>query len=216
MGCSGHNPPNYYHNAGPWSPIYPVSYSIAKPTAGSLIQSAKWAEVVNTINSERARRGNAAMGNPVYGGKKITASDINSLSAHINYYWSDGIYSSSTTIYASHLNYVIDKVVYCGTVCVCNCNYCTCNCNYCTCNCNYSCTCNCNYSDIRLKTNIKFLRKENDINVYSFNYVWDLETTCVGVIAQELLGTEYKHSVILNENGFYSVDYSQLPINLEK
>lgn len=116
-----------------------------------------------------------------------------------------------TVISSSHIQQLVDKINYAGTFCVCNCNYCTCNCNYCTCNCNYSCTCNCNYSDIRLKTNIKFIKKINGVNKYSWNYIWDLETTYYGVIAQELLGTKFKKALRIDKNGYYMVNYDDLP-----
>lgn len=117
-------------------------------------------------------------------------------------------------IYAEEINAMIDKVNGAAGVCVCNCDYCTCNCNYCTCNCNYSCTCNCNYSDERLKDNIKFLRIENGLNVYSFTYLWDSAKTFVGVMAQELLGTKYESALTKDNNGYYMVDYAKLPVKM--
>lgn len=96
-------------------------------------------------------------------------------------------------------------------VCTCDCNYCTCDCNYCTCNCNYSCTCNCNYSDMRLKKDIKFVKVENGLNIYSFKYFWSKREQ-VGVMAQEILNTKYSNAVLRDEDGYYMVDYSKLPI----
>lgn len=124
--------------------VNPVTYNISDVATGSIIYASKWTEIYNTINSERARRGAAAIANPGFSGV-IEANDLNTLSNGINYYWSDGIVSAGTGITAQQINYLIDKVQYCGSICVCDCAYCTCNCNYCTCNCNYSCTCNCNY-----------------------------------------------------------------------
>jgi hypothetical protein len=67
-------------------------------------------------------------------------------------------------------------------------------------------------SDIRLKTNIKFLNKINGLNVYQYNYIWDLKTTHKGIIAQEILNSEYSKAVsIHNITGYYLVDYSKLP-----
>jgi hypothetical protein len=37
-----------------------------------------------------------------------------------------------------------------------------------------------------------------------------------GVMAQDLLETDMAKAVITNDNGYYSIDYNQLDINLEK
>lgn len=66
------------------------------------------------------------------------------------------------------------------------------------------------FSDIRLKTNIKFIGTIDTINIYEYNYLWE-PTRHKGVMAQELLGTKYSDSVIEDESGFYRVDYSKLP-----
>jgi hypothetical protein len=117
---------------------------------------------------------------------------------------------------AADINVLIGAINSAGQVCTCNCNYCTCNCNYCTCNCNYSCTCNCNYgSDIRLKENIKFIKVENNLNIYSWNYIKDKSTRYRGVMAQELEGTEYECALGKDLDGYYFVNYSKLPINFE-
>ena len=97
------------------------------------------------------------------------------------------------------------------STCTCNCNYCTCDCNYCTCDCNYSCTCNCNYSDMRLKKDIRFKEVKNGLNIYSFKYVWS-GVLQVGVMAQEILTTDYSEAVSVDNNGYYMVDYDKLPI----
>jgi len=127
-----------------------------------------------------------------------------------------GTHVAENTITASGINALITKVKDAGAVCLCNCNYCTCNCNYCTCNCNYACTCNCNYSDRRLKTLIKLLRSVEEINVYSFSYLWDTTKTYIGVLAQELLGTKYESALTKDSVGYYVVDYSKLPIKMLK
>jgi hypothetical protein len=190
-----------------------VSYPINDVAPNTIIGSAKWTELFNNINAERARRGHGAIGNPGFSGT-IQASDLNALSGGINYYWSDGIVGTTQKVTAADINTVIDKIQHCGTICVCNCNYCTCNCNYCTCNCNYSCTCNCNYSDERLKTNIKFIEVQAGLKIYTWNYTWDLSTTHRGVIAQELIGTRYASALSKDKNGFYMVDYNKLPISI--
>ena len=128
-----------------------------------------------------------------------------------------GSVTQNTRIYAADINNLLTELNTAATVCICNCNYCTCNCNYCTCNCNYACTCNCNYSsDERLKENIKLIDTKEDLNVYSFTYLWDKSKTFVGVMAQELLGTRYSSAIGTDTNGYYYVDYSQLPIEFKE
>jgi hypothetical protein len=190
-----------------------ASYPINDVATGALIGSAKWTELLNNINAERARRGHGGIGNPGFSGI-IQASDLNTLIGGINYYWTDGAVGTTQQVTATDINAVIDKIQACGAVCVCNCNYCTCNCNYCTCNCNYSCTCNCNYSDERLKMNIKFVEVQAGLKIYTWNYKWDLSTTHKGVIAQELIGTRYESALSKDKNGFYMVNYNKLPISI--
>ena len=125
-------------------------------------------------------------------------------------------FSTGNRIYAADINNLINAINSAGAVCMCNCNYCTCNCNYCTCNCNYSCTCNCNYSDSRLKENIKLVDTKDNLNVYSYTYLWDKTKTYIGVMAQELVGTRYESALGKDTNGYYFVDYSQLPVNFEE
>ncbi len=55
---------------------------------------------------------------------------------------------------------------------------------------------------------------QNGIKIYAWNYKWDLETTHKGVIAQNLLGTKYESALSKDNNGFYMVDYSKLPIKI--
>ena len=93
-------------------------------------------------------------------------------------------------------------------------------------------------SDLRLKTNIQWIRKDakTGLNIYSFNYIDDMNiegrsalsnatddvenTTCAtetGVMAQEVLTTaegKYQRAVILDEDGYYSVDYELLGLEL--
>jgi hypothetical protein len=68
-------------------------------------------------------------------------------------------------------------------------------------------------SDRRLKRNITFLETRNGINIYSFQYLWRDEYF-VGVMAQDLLGTEHE-SAVVESNGRYTVDYSQLGFNMQ-
>jgi hypothetical protein len=68
-------------------------------------------------------------------------------------------------------------------------------------------------SDSRLKRNISFLETRNGIKLYSFQYLWSDEYF-VGVMAQDLLGTEHE-SAVMERNGYYTVDYSQLGFNMQ-
>ena len=72
-------------------------------------------------------------------------------------------------------------------------------------------------SDVNLKTNIKLIGKsESGINIYSFNYINDLETTYQGVMAQELVGTEFENALGIDERGFYYVDYTKIDVEFKK
>jgi hypothetical protein len=72
-------------------------------------------------------------------------------------------------------------------------------------------------SDRRLKNVIKKIgTSENGINIYLFTYTFDPSTIYQGVMAQELLGTQYESSVHIDKNGLYSVDYSQLDVEFKK
>jgi hypothetical protein len=70
-------------------------------------------------------------------------------------------------------------------------------------------------SDIRLKTNIKHLGKENGHNVYSWDWneagkrITDPKQPTVGVMAQELQET-HPHLVERGDDGYLRVDYSGL------
>lgn len=193
-----------------------VTYSVADVSIGNIIDNAKWSEMFTAVNSERTRRSYANISDPGFTGT-IQASDLNALKDGINnagYTSGFSGVSVATTITASHINQMIDKIQAAGAVCLCDCNYCTCNCNYCTCDCNYSCTCNCNYSDERLKSNIKFVGIEHGIRMYSWNYKWESKTY-IGVIAQELVGTKFENALCKDANGYLMVDYSKLPVKLK-
>lgn len=94
-------------------------------------------------------------------------------------------------------------------------------CNYCNKN-NLGCpACNawisgyvCN-SDCRLKENIVLVGKsQNGINIYQFNYIGE-EGLYEGVLAQELLDTEYQIAVLVGDDGMYKVDYSKLDVEFK-
>ena len=71
-------------------------------------------------------------------------------------------------------------------------------------------------SDIRLKENIIYLRKSIlGIPIYKFNYKGKPETY-TGTMAQDLLKLGFNNAVIKNPNGYYSVDYSLIDINMKQ
>ena len=65
-------------------------------------------------------------------------------------------------------------------------------------------------SDIRLKENIVKTGEIEGINIYTYNYLGD-SVLHRGVMAQELLGTNFADAVEMEADGFYAVDYSLLP-----
>jgi hypothetical protein len=219
---------------------YKVNYSLPTVTAGtSIIGSSIFTSLVGTVNAERQRRGNQStaiatpqsvpnhndwnnIANALTGitGLTLTTTHSGSAPSYSNQSPPTASPFAATAknakIYASDLNNLITALVNAGQVCMCDCNYCTCNCNYCTCNCDYSCTCNCNYSDARLKTDIRYLRTENDIKIYSFRYLWDDKTLYEGAMAQDLVNSKYSNSVSRDDRGYFVVDYSKLPIKMQE
>lgn len=126
---------------------------------GNNITHSKFQEIVNNLNTERARRGKGAIDAVSAVGNKINASEINYIKAYISdcvaTSWPQATGVGDIISYASilQLQTAIDNIraiclCQCNYACTCQCNYgCTCYCNYgCTCQCNYGCTCNCNYS----------------------------------------------------------------------
>ena len=72
-----------------------------------------------------------------------------------------------------------------------------------------------NASDIRLKRDIVLLgQTEQGIKLYSFKYLWS-DQVYVGVMAQDLLeNPKWQDAVITNPNGYYSVIYSKLGLEM--
>jgi len=71
-------------------------------------------------------------------------------------------------------------------------------------------------SDIRLKENIVLVGKsESGINIYQYNYKNDIKLY-EGVIAQELIGTEFESALSIEEDGMYSVNYKTLDVEFKK
>jgi hypothetical protein len=66
------------------------------------------------------------------------------------------------------------------------------------------------FSDVRLKNDIELLGAYSDVNIYRYKYVWDKDTTYVGVMAQELLESKYRDVVELDSTGYYKVNYAKL------
>ena len=73
--------------------------------------------------------------------------------------------------------------------------------------------------DKRLKKNIQFVGKSsNGHNIYNFEYIDNLylpRGIFQGVIAQEIINT-VPDAVILDNNGYYRVDYSKLDVKFKK
>jgi hypothetical protein len=71
-------------------------------------------------------------------------------------------------------------------------------------------------SDISFKENLNLIGKSPfGINIYQFNYIGE-EGLYEGIIAQELIGTEYESALSLNNDGKYLVDYNQIDVEFKK
>jgi len=71
-------------------------------------------------------------------------------------------------------------------------------------------------SDISFKENLNLIGKSpNGINIYQFNYIGE-EGLYEGIIAQELIGTEYESALSLNEDAKYLVDYNKIDVEFKK
>jgi hypothetical protein len=71
-------------------------------------------------------------------------------------------------------------------------------------------------SDISFKENLNLIGKSPlGINIYQFNYIGE-EGLYEGIIAQELIGTEYESALSLNADGKYLVDYSKIDVEFKK
>jgi hypothetical protein len=74
-----------------------------------------------------------------------------------------------------------------------------------------------NRSDKRLKNILeKTGQSESGINIYLFTYLFNPKVIYQGVIAQELLGTEHEDALVIDKNGFYSVNYSKIDVEFKK
>jgi hypothetical protein len=119
--------------------------------------------------------------------------------------------NTGNTVNTSTWNSILSSYNTLRQDCICN-SDCHCN-NVCSCYGN----CGCNYaSDERLKEKVQLIDTEGDLNVYSYTYLWDKTKTYIGVMAQELVGTKYESALGKDSKGFYSVDYSQLPVKFRE
>lgn len=220
MACGGHAEPSLWsctcnsHGSSSSDRSY---YTTAEVQSSWTIRASQFDAIETDINLERSRHGLGAIDITTGIGNTIDAVDFNTMASGLNDVFtnpSTGGINIGSLITAAKVNELVTNLKASGAVCICNCNYCACDCNYCTCDCDYACTCDCNYSDKRLKRNIIFEYVENGLKVYSYNYVWD-DKKHYGVMAQEILETEYKNAVQKDINGFYMVNYSKLPIKIK-
>jgi hypothetical protein len=71
-------------------------------------------------------------------------------------------------------------------------------------------------SDISYKENINLIgQSPSGINIYEFNYIGE-EGLYEGIIAQELVGTEYENALTINNDGKYLVNYDQIDVQFKK
>jgi len=71
-------------------------------------------------------------------------------------------------------------------------------------------------SDIRLKTNIQLLgHSDLNIPIYSFKFKNDLNTTYKGTMAQDLIKMGFDDSVVMGDDGFYSVKYENIDVDFK-
>jgi len=76
--------------------------------------------------------------------------------------------------------------------------------------------CNNQKSDIQYKENINIIGVSKlGLNIYEFNYKNE-EGLYQGVIAQELIGTQFEDSLSKNNEGLYEVDYNKIDVEFKK
>lgn len=172
---------------------------------------------IDSFNAWQAANGQGNYGKAdpgaISSGEQINHAHINDLRATVDQISGTGYGDTGTgsSISAPEWAKIIASYNIVASDCICN-SDCSCN-SVCACYGN----CDCNYaSDERLKENIKFVKNTQGLNLYSYTYLWDKTKTYIGVMAQELLGTKYESAVSKDSNGFYFVDYSQLPITFKK
>ena len=71
-------------------------------------------------------------------------------------------------------------------------------------------------SDRDLKENLVLVgRSPTGINIYEFNYIGE-SVKFSGVIAQELVGTEFQSALVKDASGKYLVDYQMIDVEFKK
>jgi hypothetical protein len=76
--------------------------------------------------------------------------------------------------------------------------------------------CNSEKSDIQYKENVHLVGVSNSgLNIYEFNYKNE-EGLYQGVIAQELIGTQFEDVLSKNSEGLYEVDYNKIDVEFKK
>lgn len=146
-------------------------------------------------------------------GQTISQSHFNNLRATVDQlhgtgYGNQGVGSSIT---APQWSSILNSYNLIRQDCICN-SDCSCN-NVCACHND----CGCNYaSDVRLKENVELVCFEHGLNIYTWNYVWDKAKRYTGVMAQELLNTNFAHAVSTDTNGYYKVNYCLLPVTMKE
>lgn len=69
------------------------------------------------------------------------------------------------------------------------------------------------WSDVRLKTNIKLVGKLNNLNLYTWNYIWDKSRRFLGVLAQEVM---HIPNAVIKQGEYFAVDYSKLGFTMKE
>ena len=81
---------------------------------------------------------------------------------------------------------------------------------------NFGNLCNNQKSDIQYKENIHLVGVSNSgLNIYEYNYK-NKKELYQGVIAQELIGTNFENALSLNIDGLYEVDYNKIDVEFKK
>ena len=72
-------------------------------------------------------------------------------------------------------------------------------------------------SDIRLKTDITLIGKSpSGINIYEFRFKSDPSKKYQGVLADELLNTQFENAIYIDADGYYAVDYNKIDVEFKE
>ena len=69
------------------------------------------------------------------------------------------------------------------------------------------------WSDARLKNNIRLVGKLNNLNLYTWNYIWDASRSYLGVIAQEVM---HIPNAVVKQGEYLAVNYSVLGFTMKE